>query len=240
MCPSYDDFSWPRLALQWRHNECDGVSNHQLHDCLLNRLFGCRSKKASKLCVIGLCEGNSPVTITRKMFPFNDVIMTLLLPAIKLYLKNKTVKPGKPNDSNYPANINSYLRGIYDSDDADFYLNFIEYFLLWSIIQQACHCVWKLGGIGMLSPTISGRFRPVRTTHCDMLPGCFSCLSLVCSFVLCGFISFSYWLYVLGYVKSSDFTNLWRKYFKNLISTDMFYPQNYDLLVMKTQHIKHA
>ena len=26
-------------TLQWRHNERDGVSNHQLHDCLLNRLF---------------------------------------------------------------------------------------------------------------------------------------------------------------------------------------------------------
>ena len=25
--------------LQWRHNERDGVSNHQPHDCLLNRLF---------------------------------------------------------------------------------------------------------------------------------------------------------------------------------------------------------
>ena len=29
-------------ALHWRHNERDGVSNHQLHDCLLNRLFGRR------------------------------------------------------------------------------------------------------------------------------------------------------------------------------------------------------
>ena len=26
-------------SLQWRHNERDGVSNHQPHDCLLNRLF---------------------------------------------------------------------------------------------------------------------------------------------------------------------------------------------------------
>ena len=26
-------------ALQWRHNGRDGVSNHQPHDCLLNRLF---------------------------------------------------------------------------------------------------------------------------------------------------------------------------------------------------------
>ena len=49
------------LALQWRHNVCDGVSNHQPHDCLLNRLFRRRSKKASKLRVTGLCAGNSPV-----------------------------------------------------------------------------------------------------------------------------------------------------------------------------------
>ena len=48
--------------LQWRHNECDGVSNHQPHDCLLNRLFRRRSKKTSKLRVTGLGEGNSPVT----------------------------------------------------------------------------------------------------------------------------------------------------------------------------------
>ena len=26
-------------SLQWRHNERDGVLNHQPHDCLLNRLF---------------------------------------------------------------------------------------------------------------------------------------------------------------------------------------------------------
>ena len=45
--------------LQWRHNERDGVSNHQPHDCLLNRLFRRRSKKISKLRVTGLCEGNS-------------------------------------------------------------------------------------------------------------------------------------------------------------------------------------
>ena len=55
--------SWWRsrlLALQWRHNWRDGVSNHQPHDCLLNRLSRRRSKKTSKR-VTGLCEGNSPV-----------------------------------------------------------------------------------------------------------------------------------------------------------------------------------
>ena len=32
------------IPLQWRHNERDGVSNHQPHDCLLNRLFRHRSR----------------------------------------------------------------------------------------------------------------------------------------------------------------------------------------------------
>ena len=50
------------LSLQWRHNEQDGVSTHQPHDCLLNCLFSHRSKKTSKLRVTGLCEGNSLVT----------------------------------------------------------------------------------------------------------------------------------------------------------------------------------
>ena len=49
-------------ALQWRHNGCDSVSNHQPHHCLLNRLFRRRSKKTSKLHVTGLCAGNSPGT----------------------------------------------------------------------------------------------------------------------------------------------------------------------------------
>ena len=47
--------------LQWRHNDHDGVSNHQPDGCLLNRLFRRRSKKTSKLRVTGLCAGNSPV-----------------------------------------------------------------------------------------------------------------------------------------------------------------------------------
>ena len=50
------------VALWWRHNGRDSVSNHQPHDCLLNRLFRRRSKKTSKLRVTGLCVGNSPGT----------------------------------------------------------------------------------------------------------------------------------------------------------------------------------
>ena len=60
-----------------------GVSNQQPHDCLLNSLFRRRSKKTSTLRVTGLVLGihlwpvNSPHKwpLTRKMFPFDDVIM---------------------------------------------------------------------------------------------------------------------------------------------------------------------
>ena len=51
-----------KLTLRWRHNGCDGISNHQPHDCLLNRLFRRRSKKTSKFRVTGLCTENSPGT----------------------------------------------------------------------------------------------------------------------------------------------------------------------------------
>ena len=49
-------------SLHWRDNGHDTVSNHQFHDCWLNRLSRCRSKKISKLRVTGLCAGNSPET----------------------------------------------------------------------------------------------------------------------------------------------------------------------------------
>ena len=55
-CPGRD------IPLQWRHNGPDSVSNHQPHDCFLNCLFRRRSKETSKLCVTGLCAGNSPGT----------------------------------------------------------------------------------------------------------------------------------------------------------------------------------
>ena len=49
-------------TLQWRHNGHNSLSNHQPHDCKLNRLFRRWSKKISKLRVTGLCAGNSPGT----------------------------------------------------------------------------------------------------------------------------------------------------------------------------------
>ena len=73
-------------TLQWRHNGRHSVSNHQPLDCLLKRLFRRRSKKTSQPRVTGLGAGihrgpvNSPHQgpVTRKMFPFDDVITTAL------------------------------------------------------------------------------------------------------------------------------------------------------------------
>ena len=58
-------------TLQWRRNDHGGVSNHQPHGCLLNRLFRRRSKKTSRLRVTGLCAGGihsdwSPVNSPQK------------------------------------------------------------------------------------------------------------------------------------------------------------------------------
>ena len=50
------------VSLQWRHNGRGGVSNHQPHHCLLDRLFKEQIKEISKLRVTGLCAGTSPVT----------------------------------------------------------------------------------------------------------------------------------------------------------------------------------
>ena len=45
------------MPLKWSYNE----RYHRRLDCLLSRMFRCRSKKTSKLRITGLCEGNPPV-----------------------------------------------------------------------------------------------------------------------------------------------------------------------------------
>ena len=71
----------PHFALLWRHIRRDGVSNHQPRDCLLDRSFRRRFKGniASLAFVWGIHRWpvNFPHkwAVTRKMFPFDDVIM---------------------------------------------------------------------------------------------------------------------------------------------------------------------
>ena len=78
--------SWFRLSLpgifwslQWRHNELDGVSNHQPHDCLPGTDQRKHRSSASLAFVRGIHRWpvNSPHKgpVTWKMFPFDDFIM---------------------------------------------------------------------------------------------------------------------------------------------------------------------
>ena len=72
-----------QCPLEWHHNGRDSVSNHQPHDCLLNRLFRRRSKKTPNSASLAFVRGihRGPVNsqhkwpVKRKMFPFDDVIM---------------------------------------------------------------------------------------------------------------------------------------------------------------------
>ena len=71
------------IIWRWRHNDHDGVSNHQPHDCLLNHLSRHRWKKHQSSASLAFVRGihrwpvNSPHKgpVTRKMGPFDDVIM---------------------------------------------------------------------------------------------------------------------------------------------------------------------
>ena len=85
------------IALWWRHDGRDGVTNHQHHHCLLNRLFKAQIKEfkhqisASLVFVGGIhwWPVNSPHKgpVTRKMFPLDDVIILLLIIVI-LIIRN--------------------------------------------------------------------------------------------------------------------------------------------------------
>ena len=85
-------------ALQWRHNGCDSVSNHQRLDCLLKRLSGRRSKKHQSSASLAFVRGfhrwpvNSPHKgpVTRKMVPFNDVTMALHNCSAEFTVRKKT------------------------------------------------------------------------------------------------------------------------------------------------------
>ena len=80
---SVDDIGF---TLRWRHNGRDNVSNHQPHDSLLNRLLRRKWKKYQSSAALAFYAGihrgpvNSPHKwpVTRKMFPFDDVIMAFI------------------------------------------------------------------------------------------------------------------------------------------------------------------
>ena len=143
-------------SLRWRHNDHDSVSNHQHHHCLLNRLFRCRSKKTSKLRVTGLCAGNSPGSVnsshkwpvTRKMFPFDDVIMLTKFSSLALHqILLHMIYPSAASYGNFHVKI----RGFHNlSLNPDWVLSYV--FLL-SIYQELTH--WGRGQMAAIFQTTS-------------------------------------------------------------------------------------
>ena len=91
------------MSLHWRHNDHGGVSNHQPRGCLLNRSFRRRWKKTSTLRVTGICGGNSPGPVnsphkglvTRKMFPFDDVIMVTVWFNSKIHGNSRPIRSSR-------------------------------------------------------------------------------------------------------------------------------------------------
>ena len=83
-------------TLHWRHNGQDSVSNQQPRDCLLNRYSDADQRKhqssASLAFVRGIHRGPVNSThkwpVTRKKFPFDDVIMGFGKTALKIWYWN--------------------------------------------------------------------------------------------------------------------------------------------------------
>ena len=100
-------------SLQWRHIGHDGVSNQHPHDCSLNRLFRCRSKKHQSSALLAFDWGihRWPVNsrhqwpVKGKMFQLDDVI--IFLGCISLYISTAACRV-------YPI---KYAHGRYAHDD---------------------------------------------------------------------------------------------------------------------------
>ena len=130
------------FSLHWRHNDHDSVSNHQPHGCLLNCLFRRRSNQTSKLRVTGLCAGNSPGAVnsphkwpvTRKMFPFDDVIMLVQHTGHRAYAALIPIYAG-PLAVTLRWYIGSHLYGI-----TGIWAWISNYFrcVMWDIITHIC------------------------------------------------------------------------------------------------------
>ena len=138
------------FTLQWRHNGRGGVSHHQAHDCLLNRLFRRRSKKNQSsaslafVWVIHRWPVNSPAKwpVTRKMFPFDDVSMKCWICCGGRWMNTFNFWAGLMSQL-YPRN---YLFSY--SDLSQHWLPIKYGFHIWQIrhsfatVISVCYCCW--------------------------------------------------------------------------------------------------
>ena len=85
-------------TLQWRHNEPDGLFNHQPRDCLLNRYSGAdqiRYQRFASLAVVVTGEFPAQMTCNAEMFQFGYVIMPFIASMCLFFqTSNNVVMPG--------------------------------------------------------------------------------------------------------------------------------------------------
>ena len=87
-------------TLQWRHNECDGISNHHRLDCFCSTVCsGADQTKHQSSASLAFVRGirrrivDSPYKepVTRKIFLFDDVIMRCLINVRSLFERSKPI-----------------------------------------------------------------------------------------------------------------------------------------------------
>ena len=140
------------VTLHWRHNDHDGVSNHQLHSCLLNRIFRRRSKKTSKLRVTCLCVGNSPGPVnsphkgpvTRKTFPFDDVIMNVKARRRLLCIDLDMIISSYTTDTIFTIHLFGRLCIEIGLSEIDFFLNQYTSITITAVIIVKSDEIYKL------------------------------------------------------------------------------------------------
>ena len=105
------------FSLQRHHNEHNGISNHQPHDCLLNHLFMQRSKKTSKFHVTGLCVGNSPNEFPTQRASNAETVsiwwhhhVSIHMIDLPIFFKIASLAPGKSYDC--PSNSEVSLKDM--------------------------------------------------------------------------------------------------------------------------------
>ena len=138
----------------WRHNGHDSVSNHQPRDCFLSRSVHLdtdqrkHQSSASLAFVWGIHRGpvNSPHKwpVTRKMFPFDDVIMIyidsdmeLLAMALNSALSNSSAIVVIWAPSQYPKR-RLFVRSRKVSKPWDWYYKLSYRFEIWQAHRQHC------------------------------------------------------------------------------------------------------
>ena len=152
-------------TLQWRHNERDGVSNHQRSHCLLNHSFGCRSKNTSKLRVTGLCAGNSTVTRELPAHKAGNAEKVSIMHVWPGYRKLpapaiKRLKTDLPKTNHGWANSDFFVnweRGILAGTNAVFCINDLHFVTFPSLLTHVNVCTELRHCSGKLHPSLQSK-----------------------------------------------------------------------------------